>query len=261
MQTLGLAMTSGGNAGTPIANPFFNFNQYGISPRRGQVTIIAGAPGAGKSATMSHIAVNARPVVPTLYFSADTDMMTLGTRVAAGLLDINRDEAEELLREGDEATWIGLEHNTDHIWYCWDSNPTCWDVEQEVVAYTLVTGAFPHLIVMDNLINVDPEGLPGTHQVHDGIIAWFQRLAQVTNAAVVILCHVTGDYEDGVTPIPLSGLMNKVGKRPRLVLTLYKVTSTLLGVRVVKNSSGKAASDATYGPDIAWMPEKSWMKG
>jgi hypothetical protein len=254
-------MSSGGHAGTPIANPFFNFNQYGISPRRGQVTIIAGAPGAGKSALMSHITVHARPKIPAIFFSADTDMMTLGVRVAASVIDRPLHEVDDLIREGDEGTWSAVEGATDHIWYCWDSAPGCWDIEQEVLAYTIVTGAFPHLIVVDNLINVDSEGQSADYKTRDGQIAWLQDLARITNAAVVILHHVTGQYEDGLTPIPLSGLLDKVGKRPRLVLTLYKVTDSLLGVRVVKNSSGKAATDASYGPDIAWMPEKSWMKG
>jgi hypothetical protein len=114
--------------------------------------------------------------------------------------------------------------------------------------------------VIDNLINIDPEG-PSDHRVKDGILHWLAKLAQITNAAVVVLHHVTGAYNDGLTPIPLTGLMDQVGKRPRLVLTLFKFSDTLLGVRVVKNSIGKSAADGSYGCEIAWTPERSYMKG
>jgi len=53
----------------------------GIRFRRGQLTMIAGAPNAGKSLLALHFAVHMQ--VPTLYISADTDAYTTAIRSAA----------------------------------------------------------------------------------------------------------------------------------------------------------------------------------
>ena len=260
MQTLSLGMSASKDAGVPLDNCFFNFKNKGISFRRGQLILVAAAPGGGKSALLSHIVVHTRPKIPTLYFSCEMDAQTVGIQTAMSLLNKERYEVEEMIREGDSEVLDVLQESTDHIWYHWDSQPSCFELADEVQAYGLATGAYPHLIIVDNLINVDSEG-QADHRGKDATLHWLQKLAQITNAAVVVLHHVTKDYNDGLTPIPLSGLMDQVGKRPRLVLTLFQFSDTLLGVRVVKNSIGKSAADASYGCEIAWTPERSYMKG
>lgn len=260
MQTLSLAMHAGKDQGLPLETCFSNFKYRGCNPRRGQVTLVAAAPGGGKSAIISHLAVHSRPRIPTLYFSAEMDSMSVGVNTVMSLMNCERDLAEELVRTEDRATQKLLREATSHIWYNWDSQPSTFDVADEVTAYAYATGAYPHLIVIDNLINIDPEGA-SDHRVKDAIIHWFQKLASLTNAAVVILHHVTAAYNDGSIPIPLSGLMDQVAKRPRLVLTLYRVSDTLLGVCIVKNSSRRASPDGSYGCEIAWTPDRSYMKG
>ena len=253
-------MRAGSHEGLALPNPIKGFAERGAYLRRGQVSLWGGASGSGKSAIATHIAVHSRPKIPTLYLSADSDKITLGTRVGASLMGMSVNDVEQMLREGYEPTWDTLQEETDHIWWYWDTQPSCTDIWMEVEAYAYVTGAFPHLIVIDNLINVDAEGEPG-HVQKDGVMAWLQQLAYMTNAHVMVLHHVTGAYEDGNQPIPKSGLLDKVAKRPRLVVTLHKAAPDLLGVCIVKNSTGQAAADATFGFTIAWFPEKCYLKG
>jgi len=253
-------MKSSPNEGLALPNPFKGFDRYGITQRRGQVSLWAAASGCGKSALATHIAVHSYPKIPTLYCSADSDKVTLGVRVAAGVLNKPVSRVEDLLRNSDSDTWKKLQDSTNHIWFYWDASPSLEDIEAEIEAYAYSNGAWPHLIVVDNLINVDTEGEAG-HAQKDSVMHWLQQLANLTNAHVMVLHHVTGQYEDGNTPVPKSGLLDKVAKRPRLVCTLYRVSEGLLGVRVVKNSSGPMAADGSFGPDIAVMMERMWMEG
>lgn len=260
MQTLSLAMRAGSNEGLALPNPIRGFAEHGAYLRRGQVSVWGGASGSGKSAIATHISVHARPRIPTLYCSADTDKITLGIRAAAGLTNNHIDDVERLLRDDDAETWDAVRRGTDHIWFYWDAQPTFKDLEEEVFAYAYVTGAWPHLIVVDNLINVDSEG-EASHVQKDAVMHYLQTMANYTNAHVMVLHHVIGQYEDGNTPIPKSGLLDKVAKRPRLVVTLYRAAPDLLGVCIVKNSSGPAQADASFGFNIAWFPDKCYLRG
>lgn len=263
MQTLSLAMEASPDEGKALPSPFKSFPEFGINFRRGQVSLIAAASGGGKSALATHIAVHSNPKIPTLYCSADTDKVTLGTRIAASILNKSVVSVESAIRRGDDETRQTVKNNLSHVWFYWDSAPSLQDIEDELEAYALVTGAWPHLIVIDNLINIDSEGEAG-HVQKDACMHYLQQLANLTNAHVMVLHHVTGAYEDGLQPIPKSGLLDKVAKRPRLVLTLYRLPEDpehLLGVRVVKNSSGRMDPSGNYGPNLGVQFERAYMVG
>jgi archaellum biogenesis ATPase FlaH len=219
----------------------------GAKFRRGQLVLIAGGPGTGKSALTCFIAVNAgygefaEVKVPTLYFSADTDKRTLGNRVAASVSHHTVDETEDLLIQKHKGMMQILEDNTDHIWFNWNNSPNLDDIQDEVEAYAHAVGEWPHLIVIDNLKNiwVESSGDGGEHIRYDRVLDYLHELAGVTNACIVVLHHVTGAYEDGDKPIPLSGILGKVSKPFRLIITLYRPGGDQIGLSIVKNSTGK----------------------
>lgn len=264
MGNLSLAMRARGDEGEALPTVFTQLEALGARVRRGQVTLIAGAPGRGKSAIATHLAVNLEysdmgDGVPSLYFSADSDRMTLGTRVAAGILHKNLQDVEELLTRQDHETWQLIADVTQHIWWNFDSALTLQDINDEIEAYALVWGEYPHLIVVDNLNNVS-DGAGESKDTQDRVMDYLAQVARHTSAAVVVLHHVTGAYEDGQTPVPLSGLMNKVGKRPRLIITLYQHDSNILGACIVKNTTGRAdpaAQDVVA--HIGWLPSRSFL--
>jgi len=276
VQTLALAMRAGSSEGLALPCPIKGLGNCGAHLRRGQVSLWGGASGAGKSAIATHIAVHSAPRIPTLYLSADSDKTTLGVRVGASVTNTSIDIVEQSIREGDIETWNAIEEQTNHIWFYWDAQPSCVDLYEEVQAYAYVNGAWPHLIVVDNLINIDAGDEGASHQQKDAVMHWLQQLANTTNAHVMVLHHVTGSrkiqdpttrewreifYEDGSMPVPKSALLDKVAKRPRLVVTLFRESENLLGVRIVKNSSGPASADASYGFSVAWRPEKCYLRG
>jgi hypothetical protein len=98
------------------------------------------------------------------------------------------------------------------------------------------------------------------------VMAYLKTLAHPPNACVVMLHHLTGEYDDGNKPAPLSALIDKVSKLPEQVLTLHRAglhmgTPTQMGVSIVKNRDG--SSDASgqlivyldYAPDYARLED------
>jgi hypothetical protein len=191
--------------------------------------------------------------VPTLYFSADSDVTTFSIRAGAmATHGLSTGEVEERLLRKDPEILRSIDEATKHIWVCFDSTPDGHDIQNELDAYAMVTGDYPALIVVDNLMDIQTGGFE-ERQGQDAVLSFLKQLATRTSAAVVVLCHVvaTGwevdgsgkrqqvDYASGKVPIPLSGLMNKIDKRPRLILTIYEMDENGLGVCVVKNNNGR----------------------
>lgn len=223
--------------------------------------MVAAAPGVGKSALVTTLAI--RSGVRTVYESADSDRMTLGVRIGAHITRYTTEEIETSLAGVDRDRWYqAIEAATPHIWWAWDAAPTLEDIEAEIEAYAVCHGDWPELIVIDNLKNVwvDEAG-GGDHVRFDRAIDFLHEVARDTGACVVFLHHVTGEYEDGIRPIPLSGLLGKVGKTPRLILTLYKVSENEMGVCIVKNSVGPANPSGQLQVKIPFVPERMWFGG
>lgn len=263
MQTIGLSLRAKGREGEPLPAVFHQLERVGAKIRRGQVTLVAAAPGGGKSALASTVALfsdytGSGDRVPTLYFSADSDKMTFGARVGAAALNIHLSTAEELLLEKDEQFLERLDDLTDHMWVNFDSSPTPRDIDEEIDCFAHIYGEYPHLVVVDNLMDVSLYGMD-ERSGHDAVVDYCRQLARRTSAAVMVLCHVTGSYTDGMEVIPRSGLMNKIDKRPRLILTMHKPDVNILSVSVVKNSNGPAAADGSMMVDIPWLPEKCFL--
>lgn len=249
MQTLSLAMRNSEEEGTALPSVFPSLEKVGAKFRRGQLSLIAGAPGGGKSAFATFEAVKAaywddeffqEVPVPTLYISADSDKKTLGNRITASVTKHTVDESEKLLMAGDKETWDMLSANTSHIWFAWDRGPSLDDIAAEVEAFAHVWGEWPHKIVIDNLKNiwVDESGEGGEHIRYDRVLDYLHELAGITGAHIMVLHHVTGYFEIGNVPIPLSGILGKVTKPFRLILTLHRAWDGMLGISIVKNSSG-----------------------
>lgn len=247
MQTLSLALRNSEAVGNSLPSVFPSLDKIGAKFRRGQLSLIAGGPGTGKSALAAYIAVNGaygefgESPISTLYFSADTDKRTLGNRIAASVAHETVDNAELLLGQGHQGFYRILEDNTRHIWFSWNNGPGLRDIEEEVEAFAHATGDWPHLIVIDNLKNiwVDNPGDGGEHVRYDRVLDFLHELAGQTNAHIMVLHHVTGFYEDGDKPIPLSGILGKVTKPFRLIITLFRPTEEQIGLSIVKNSTGR----------------------
>ncbi|MFE4355089.1 DnaB-like helicase C-terminal domain-containing protein [Kitasatospora sp. NPDC056800] len=232
----------GGKAGEPLPAAFRQLEKAGCHIRRGQLTLIAAGPGVGKSALVTTIATRAE--VPTLYFSADSDAFTQYVRLAAMLTDTPVWAVERDMDAGKSVHYDTQINNLDYLRWNFDASPTLDNLDLDVQAFGYLYGCWPQLIIVDNIKNVWTDA-GDDNSKYGEIIDYLHELGRKTGAAVVALHHLTGTYDDGITPAPMSALLGKISKIPEVILTLHRSGSLdfgdlMINVSIVKNRGGKA---------------------
>jgi replicative DNA helicase len=229
---------------TPLPDVWNDLAKRQIKFRRGQVCMIAAAPNAGKSMFALIYAVKAK--VPTLFFSADTDIATVMMRAASHLSGHSQLLVEGNLNSNRHYYDKHLE-NMSNIQFVFDSSPSLDDIELEIKAYVELYGIPPELIVVDNLMNVAAE----TDNEWAGlraIMVDFHDMARKTEACVMVLHHVSEQTEYGKTSFPphRRAIHGKVSQLPALILTLgFDPLDGTLKVAPVKNRFGPHTADGS----------------
>lgn len=259
MLTLARAKMVAGGAGDPIPTVFTQLGEEGIHFRRGQFTLISAAPGVGKSLFSLRLALSAN--VPTFYVSADTDAATTYMRAASMLTGETTYEVERKI-EARNTREIDIRMGMlKHLRFSFESPIFLNDFEEDMHMYGHVYGRWPELVVVDNIRNM--EGDDGDAANQDARSCdYLHDFAHKTGASVVGLHHVVGAYDDGTTPVPQSGLINKISKVPEMILTLYRsedVGTTghgALFVCPVKNRTGKADPSGNWSIPLRYEPAR-----
>lgn len=244
MWTLNQSAGVRGSAGQPIPVPWKAFEELGITPRRGQLVLIAAGPGIGKSAMTLTMVLEA--LVPSLMYSADSDAFTQLSRSIANLADIKVSHAAEMILEDRITDEIKEELRKVPLIIDYDSSPTPHDIEEILLAYYEMCNEFPALIVVDNITNVvtDASDSGDPFSGLEALMDYLHSMARQTGACVIGLHHVTGEYNNGDKPIPLNGVKGQITRVPEMVLTLHKKLLEngrwILCASPVKNRGGKA---------------------
>ena len=240
MQTLISALKATEGGGDPLPPVWEQFVNEGIEFRRGSLHLVAAGPGVGKSVFALLLAL--RTGVPTLYVSADTDAFTTSTRLASAIthqpLRIVQDEFAAGMKD---KYYPVLAQTRTSIGWVFNKQPTIEDLYEEAEAFAHLHGEYPHLLVVDNLMNIFSEEDDNTSLRHNSEM--LMLLADHTQAAVLVLAHLTGEYDSGDVPPPLSALAGKVSKLPAVILTMFRAQSGDLGICIVKNRFGNAAAN------------------
>ena len=258
-RTLGHLLTRRGEQGEALPPVLRRLDDMRARFRRGQVSLIAGRSGGGKSALAMHIACRL-PDTPTIYWSADTDLNTLAVRAVASLRHQKIDDAETSIELDREEIADFLDEELSHIWWADEPGPSLEDIDLEVEAFAHVYGIYPHLIVIDNLMDIYGDS-PEEATSFKNTMAFSNELSRRTNAHVMVLCHVKGKYESGDHrgPIGLDGPLQNVVKKPRLILTIYQPQAGLMGISVVKNTTGPADPTGKMLIQVGWVPGRMWV--
>lgn len=235
-------------AGEPLPMPWRQLTDVGAYVRRGQLTLVAAPPGTGKSLfaqALAHRGDDNGTVPSTLYFSADSDAGTFAQRAAAIATGYQLSDIQRLIQDRDDAALEeAIAAQTGHMRMGFASNVSDQDMLDEIDAYAEVFGKYPDCIVMDNLSNLSVDGAENEFHGLQENCFFLHDIARETNSAVITLHHVSGEYEGGDKPIPLSGLRGKVSKTPEVIFTMYR-SGEVMNVSVVKNRSGKAFADGS----------------
>ncbi len=247
MLNLNRAWRGSNTNATPLPDVWNDLAKRQIKFRRGQVCMVAAAPNAGKSMFALIYAVKAK--VPTLFFSADTDIATVMMRAASHLSGHSQLLVETNLNSNRHYYDKHLE-SMSNIQFVFDSSPSLDDIELEIKAYVELFGVPPELIVVDNLMNVVAESDNEWAGLR-AIMVDFHDMARKTEACVLVLHHVSeqSEYGPGTFPPHRRAIHGKVSQLPALILTLgYDPIDKNLRVAAVKNRFGKHQAD---GQDYA----------
>ncbi len=200
--------------------------------------MVCAGPGAGKSAFTLSYTLKSR--VPALYLSADSDAFEQLKRAVCILAGVNQATAARMILSDD----LGgvKEALTGHpARFNYRASPTLDDVETSVAAYEEVYGEYPSLIVVDNVTNLRSEMSNGDpFDGLEGLMDYLNTMARETQACVLGLHHVTGEYSNSDKPIPMNGIKQQIHRVPVFVLTLWRPEDDRLGVSAVKYRGGKA---------------------
>lgn len=233
-----------GNSGEPIPNPSKALQKLEVDFRRGELSLVAAGPGTGKSLFAINLALYGS--MPVMYWSADSNAATQLSRATAILTGDSVKDVKKALLGG---SFHEYEKALGDKWWVrmsYEAMPTPEDMEADLEIYYEVFGCYPHLCVVDNITNVDTGGAGDAESFTfglEGMCEYLSDMARQTESHVMALHHVTGEWSDGLKPIPLSGVKGKIGRVPALILTIHREPdeqgmNRVLNVSDVKNREG-----------------------
>jgi len=254
MRTLVRSVGRASLGGEPLPSPFKAFENNQIIIRRAEVSMFAGAPGAGKSTLALALALKMK--VPTLYISADTNAHTMAMRLASMISGKSQGDVEQMLKNDIGWTKATLS-KSNHVVWSFDSSPTLQDIDEEVQAFEELWGCPPVCIIVDNLMDVATDGGEEFASMR-AIMKELKYLARATNAAVIVLHH-TSEAVEGRPCQPRSAIQGKVSQLPALICTLG-VVGTSMAIAPVKNRYGRADAHANLMTWVAFNPEYMFVE-
>jgi predicted ATP-dependent serine protease len=246
MLSLSQAAARSTNEHSILPDLFPSMVAEGIRFRRGQLTMIAGQPNAGKSLLALWMAVQTK--VPTLYISADTDAYTTSLRAAAMVTGHKVDTVEEAFANGDGKEFYMEELSAiSHVRFDFSPSPTLDEIDLSIRAYGEAYGEYPHMIIVDNAMNV----VSMHHDEWSGlreIAKAMHHIARETGAAVILLHHTSENEGKPDMPPSRKAIQGKIAQLPEMILTVALLPwSGEFKVAAVKNRFAKhSASGDSY---------------
>lgn len=259
MLTPGRSLALNADAGRelPKVPAFSAIYSRGVTPRHGQVIMVAGRSGTQKSGFALYWA--AQMNLPTLYFSADMSAFTASSRLACMATGHTTAMVEAGMAEGGKYRDIYLEALADsRITFAFGS-PIKWDrVDHELAAYVELHNAWPQLIVFDNLM--DFEDAESDYMVQMAVMSNVTDLSRETGSTVMILHHATDKSWDAKTdpwsPPSRQEIKGGMAEKPELTLSVaLDPYSMEYKVACIKQRMGPSDPTARSYATLRCVPE------
>jgi replicative DNA helicase len=236
VKTLASAVRSREAGGRPLPNCFPVFDRWKIGFRRGEVSMIAGQPGAGKSSIALWHATQwvSKFGLRGVYFSADSsELVQAGRALAMVSQGVSTELAESRLKDEDDHSFETLHTSLDGLAWSFEPDITYEVIELELFAFLEAWGTFPDFIVVDNLTDVDGQAEDEWATLRK-VMKNLVSLARETGAHVMVLHHTSEDYRDDPCP-PRKALQGKVAQKQSVVLTVGASDGKVQPICPVKN--------------------------
>jgi len=174
--------------------------------RQQSVQMIAGVPGTYKTMVLLNGLVNMR--VPTLAFSNDSDDSTIASRLLGIATGVPCEQTEDWLRT-DPQRCFELLKQYDFLQWQFMPSPSLDDIWLETYAYGERYGAWPQLIVVDILGDVEHQGNDEWSALRE-VMRQSKVLARETKASVLLIHHCSDGTKGDPCPSRQS-VMGKIG--------------------------------------------------
>lgn len=224
------------NAREPLPD-VWGLAKHGIAVRRGQVTMVSAQPNDGKSLLVLWTVLQwAMLGYRTLYFSADTDEETTLRRAAATITGQPQNTIESRMRDGWDEVQAALAGLDGRVSFDFETDPSYQHIFEELVAYHELWGDYPHVVVVDNLMDVAGDNDDEYGGMRDTTRA-MKRFARLTGCAVILLHHCNETDKRENHPPARREITGKVAQKPETILTV-QLDGNMMRIACVKNRSG-----------------------
>ena len=228
------------DTGARLHQPWPAAAELGVYFRAGQLAMLAAGPGVGKSILATVYALQCGHRV--LYLSMDTDAFTTSIRVISAMTGMTLADAEQKLTLQDPEI-LDMLAEAEDVHFAFTSSPDESEIADRLLAYVEAVGEPPELLIVDNLANVavdDSDEFGALRRLMRDL----QSLAGRVGCAVLVLHHATGEFDNGVDPVPMKGINGKLSKFPALILTAHRASAGTVRLDVVKHRFGPADPSA-----------------
>lgn len=259
MYTPRLAFNRVGNIGQKLPDPYRVFGREQINFRRGATAMIAGVPGAFKSVLALNMVKHwADQGVSTMYFSADGDEFTVVRRLAGIITGDDSDVVESNMTRRDVDRYEQALASLEGVEFEYEQ----FEFEELVIRvkqYEAIYGAYPDVIVIDNLI--DFASNPYAWDEMQAFIKNLDGLVKETKAHGLILHHakLPDRNPNARNPLPLGDappnhmIQGRMTQFPTVAITLG-ADGLNLRAACVKNRNGRQDPDASKQIGFTVMP-------
>ena len=256
MQTLDKAVLNKTAVGDRLILPYKVMNDS-ISFRTRDLTILAGAPGGGKSTLAVNLAM--KMDYPTLYLAQDSPASVLSRMAALVTQDSISKTAKKINSAEKFAISKQLANARDDLVF--ERGAVTLDgIKWRIEALTEWWGEAPKIIFIDNLIDLIVEGTThGDNSFYTKALPALKRMANTYNTAIIALHHVTrgsgNDHANGRTGITMNNLLYAGEREARHVWGVYNDGDGTINVQILKQQDGPADPDGKMSVSLKWYPQ------
>lgn len=261
-RSLKLSVTSGSEMPhVPELKPLYN---RGTKFRKGEVSMIVGRSGSGKSAFAMWLA--AKFNVPTLYFSADMSARQASLRLASCATGMTNDEVEARMDQGGNAE-AEVVQALDELRVNFSYGAiTLRGIDEELDAYVELYDSYPELIVIDNLM--DMEDAQADYQAQMEMMQAINELSRSTGSSVFILHHASDKSWDAKaapwSPPSRDQVKGGMSEKPELSLSVgLNPRTNEFRVATIKQRMGRSdptgETYASFTADLSTTRFHPWV--
>jgi hypothetical protein len=252
MKSLSRSLRSWTGKARKIEIPFAEFDRR-VDFRTGDIAILAGAPGGGKSLVSVNWAWLTND--PVVYLAQDSPRSVMKRFVAVATGSRIGDIREENIQE-----WARMVDGRKDNLVISTGAHSLDDLEEILIAYKEWQGETPKVMFVDNLIDMRLEG--NSHMENSFYAKALPQLKQLAikyDVGLVLLHHVIrGDGDDrdmmGMVPLTLGDLLFAGEREARHVWGVYNDGLNFLTLQVLKQQDGRAHPGGGVRFSLDWTP-------